>query len=425
MSGTIFALATPPGRSGVAVIRISGPEAVDTAQKICTVPAAGQFCLSNIKDSGGGLIDRGLILYFAHGASFTGEDVVEIQCHGSLAVIDKMLKTLNKLGCRDADAGEFTRRALENGALSLIEVEALADLIDAETDAQHDQAIRVFSGSLRQDLDRFGAALRQSIALLEATIDFADEDVPVDVRPQVLDTLQGVVSDVSDLLARSAQSDRVRQGFKIAILGAPNVGKSTLLNRIAGEEIAITSDIAGTTRDIVTVRLDLNGMLVELADTAGLRDTGDRVESIGVQRALSYAKDADIRVFLDDGTRFDWLLSPENGDIVLRPKTDAETDGGISGKTGAGVQALLNQISERLRLSPAADTVLIRERQKRGLSEMERGLFDAVAVLSAGGQEEVAVENLYHARRHLDFVIGRLGVEDVLDDIFLSFCIGK
>ncbi len=425
MADTIFALATPAGRSGVAVVRVSGPDAVSISDKICRIPDAGSFRLSKLRDQSGAVVDQALVLRFAKGRSFTGEDVVEFQCHGSLAVISKLTALLRELGCRDADPGEFTRRALENSALSLVEVEALADLIDAETEQQHAQAIRAFSGSLRSEIDDLAQSLRHAIALLEATIDFADEDVPVDVKPEVRERLNTVKTRLSVLDKSAASAHRVREGFKVAILGAPNVGKSTLINFIAGEDIAITSDIAGTTRDVVKVRVDLDGFLVEFADTAGLRETTDVVESIGIERAQSYARSADLRVFLQDGSGDAVPEIIGASDVVLSAKRDDGSDGGISGKTGAGVESLLALVKDRLATDQVGDTALIRERQAEGVRSALRSVDSAIDGIARDALEELIVADLYAARQSLDFVLGRLGVEDVLDDIFSSFCIGK
>ncbi|MGB0800047.1 MAG: tRNA modification GTPase, partial [Planktomarina sp.] len=240
---TIFALASAPGRAGVSVIRVSGPDAVEVCAKITTVPEAGSFKLAVIRDLDRGVIDRGLILCFAEGHSFTGEATVEFQVHGSIAVVRRLSGVLRKCGARDAEAGEFSRRALENGMMDLLEVEALADLIDAETEVQHRQAIDGISGRFRGLAELWREKLLRAMALTEATIDFADEEVPTDVWPEVGELCHSVLESVDQVLGQLRSAQIIRTGFSVAIVGKPNVGKSTLLNAIAGEEVAITSDV--------------------------------------------------------------------------------------------------------------------------------------------------------------------------------------
>ncbi|MFT6075012.1 MAG: tRNA modification GTPase, partial [Yoonia sp.] len=250
-------------------------------------------------DASGELLDEALILCFDAGKSFTGEEVVELQLHGSPAVVSAVMRVLGSNSeLRQAEAGEFTRRALENGRLDLAEVEGLADLIDAETESQRKQAVRVFSGALGALADGWRTKLIRAAALLEATIDFADEEVPFDVTPEVRELLDSVASEMQREADGVRAAERVRDGFEVAIIGAPNVGKSTLLNMLAGRDVAITSEIAGTTRDVIEVRMDLNGLPVTLLDTAGLRETDDIVEGLGVARAQERAERADLRIHL-------------------------------------------------------------------------------------------------------------------------------
>ncbi len=287
---TIFAQASAPGRAGVAVIRISGPRAFAIAEKITGKrPKGRESALRNLRGAEGEVIDQALMLSFPGPNSFTGEDVVELQVHGSIAVVRAMLSLLATLPeTRMAEAGEFTRRALENEKLDLVQVEGLADLIEAETEAQRKQALRVLSGHLGARIEDWRKDLIRAAALLEATIDFADEEVPVDVTPEV-DALLTKVGEELQAEARGTYvAERVRNGFEVAIIGAPNAGKSTLLNALAGRDAAITSEIAGTTRDVIEVRMDLGGLPVTLLDTAGLRDSDERLrpsESSGPSNA--------------------------------------------------------------------------------------------------------------------------------------------
>ena len=423
---TIFALATAPGRAGIAVLRLSGARAHDAAAALAgPLPEHGRS-LRILRDAGGEPLDQALVLTFAPGRSFTGEAVAELHVHGSPAVTAAALRALRALpGLRPAEAGEFTRRALENGRLDLAQVEGLADLIDAETEAQRRQALRVFAGALGQRAQDWRARALRAVALLEATIDFADEDVPVDVLPEVLELAGGL----SEELRREAQgarlAERLRDGFEVAILGPPNAGKSTLLNRLAGREAAITSEIAGTTRDVLEVRMDLQGLPVTLLDTAGLREAQDPIEAIGIRRARERAAQADLRVHLVPPG--DSAPEPGPSDLVARAKADLAPASGlaVSGATGEGVDALVAEIAARLSARTAALGVGLRERHARAMTAAADLLDEAQALLAADAPVEVAAETLRHGLRQLDALVGRVGVEDILGEIFSSFCIGK
>ena len=424
---TIFALATAQGRAGVAVVRLSGPDAVRAAQDLMSdVPLTRG--VRKILDSDGVLLDEALILRFSAGASFTGEDVIELQLHGSPAVVAAVLRVLGDHPLlRQADAGEFTRRALENGRLDVAQVEGLADLIDAETEGQRKQALRVFSGELGQRAEDWRRKLIRATALLEATIDFADEEVPVDTRPEVTELIMNVRESMIREHDGVRIAERVRDGFEVAIVGAPNVGKSTLLNRIAGRDAAITSEIAGTTRDVIEVRFDLDGLPVTFLDTAGLRESEDTIEMIGIARAKDRASAADLRVYLlleDEQTQVDIV----DGDIVARAKADEQIADsfGISGKTGAGVDQLIEMIGVELRQRVASVGVAMRERHRVALKQGVDGLNVAIDALgNPFGMSDLIAEDLRTAIRAVDSLVGRVDVEHVLDEIFLSFCIGK
>ena len=338
MMDTIFALATAKGRAGVAVVRLSGPKAVNAAQRLMgDVPVNRGVRV--LRDQAGQLLDEAFVLRFSEGKSFTGEEVIELHLHGSPAVLSAVLFELgNDPVLRHAEAGEFTRRALDNGRLDLAQVEGLADLIDAETESQRKQAVRVFSGALGTLADGWRVKLIRAAALLEATIDFADEEVPVNVAPEVRELIATVKTEMRHEAEGVRIAERLRDGFEVAIIGAPNVGKSTLLNRLAGRDVAITSEIAGTTRDVIEVRLDLDGIAVTLLDTAGMRDTDDIVEGLGVQRAKERAARADIRVHMllsDDPLPQDI----DESDILVQAKSDlGHRDGlAVSGQSGAGI----------------------------------------------------------------------------------------
>lgn len=426
---TIFALATARGRAGVAVVRISGPGAFAACRALCgALPEPRVASLRSLRDSDGVLLDRGLALTFPGPESFTGEDVAELHLHGSTAVIASVLRCLgSQSGLRHAEPGEFTRRALENGRLDLTEVEGLADLIEAETEAQRRQALQVLSGALGDRVDGWRRALVRSAALLEASIDFADEEVPEDVSEEVIANLRDVSRQLSKELAGLSAAERIRSGFEVALVGAPNVGKSTLLNMIAGRDAAITSEIAGTTRDVIEVRLDLDGLAVTFLDTAGVRETDDVVESIGVKRTQERAARADVRVFLtEDGTT---VLPSEPDDIVVRAKGDLGGSGfadAVSGLTGDGVDQLLSRISDLLQARVSSAGLATRERHRHALTAALEGLEGSLPLVQAGQDRyDIAAEEIRTGIRALEMLIGHVDVEDYLDEIFRSFCIGK
>lgn len=422
---TIFALASARGRAGVAVIRISGPLAWDTVRDLAGAVPEPRVASLRVLREGGEVLDQALVLCFAKDASFTGEDVAELHLHGSTATIAAVLRVLgDRPGLRMAEAGEFTRRALENGCLDLAQVEGLSDLIEAETEAQRKQAMRVLSGAVGARAEGWRRQLIRAAALIEATIDFADEEVPVDVAPEVTALLDAVITDLAAEAEGAKVSERIRDGFEVAIVGLPNAGKSTLLNALAGREAAITSEHAGTTRDVIEVRMDLAGLPVTILDTAGLRETGDAVEAIGVERALARAKAADLRVFLIAEDGLPEGLAPLPEDIVLRGKADM--GGGVSGKTGAGLAELIARVTATLETRAAGAAVVTRERHRLAILRALKALVSArVEVLKGSDRAELAAEDMRHAIRALDSLVGRVDVEHLLGEIFASFCIGK
>ncbi|KMK65411.1 tRNA uridine-5-carboxymethylaminomethyl(34) synthesis GTPase MnmE [Puniceibacterium sp. IMCC21224] len=425
---TIFALATAQGKSGVAVVRVSGSLAWFVAGKMGgSLPSPRVAALRVLKASDGGFLDEALVLLFEEGRSFTGEQVVEFHLHGSVAVVRAVLSELGKFdGIRQAEAGEFTRRALENGRLDLTQVEGLADLIESETEAQRRQALRVLSGDLGKRVSSWRLDLIRAASLLEAVIDFADEDVPVDVTDEVLELLASVLIGVRQELQGFSGAERIRSGFEVAIVGAPNVGKSTLLNALAGRDAAITSDIAGTTRDVIEVRMDIGGLPVTLLDTAGLRDTVDEIEALGVGRARARAATADLRVFLvEPGQAPD--MTPEKDDLVIQSKADLRVDGlGVSGLTGVGLTQLISDIQARLSGRIGQTSLITRERHRVALREGVDGLETAMQVVGRGPNEyDIAAEEVRIVIRRLSSLVGHVDVESLLDEIFASFCVGK
>ncbi|MBS8224898.1 tRNA uridine-5-carboxymethylaminomethyl(34) synthesis GTPase MnmE [Vannielia litorea] len=424
---TIVAQATAPGRAGVSVIRISGPGAKPALVRLAgRVPEARRATLMPLHGDSG-LLDTALVLVFDKDASFTGEDVVELQTHGSIAVTRALLTALTAFdGLRLAEPGEFTRRALENDRLDLSQVEGLADLIEAETEAQRRLAQATFSGALAKKVEAWRAQLIRAAALLEAMIDFADEEVPEDTTFEVLSLVDDLTTAFESEAGGVAAAERIREGFEVAIIGAPNAGKSTLLNRLAGRDAAITSEVAGTTRDVIEVRMDIVGLPVTLLDTAGLRDTEDSVEAIGVERAKARAAAADLRIFLGAPIG----IAPQPGDILAHPKADQSgaPEGllGVSGLTGTGVDSLLARISAELSGRLPAQTTATHARHRAALEAASDALRAARIEVEAGPERaEFAAEELRTALRRVEGLTGRIGVEDLLGEIFSSFCIGK
>ncbi len=449
---TIFALSSAPGRAGVAVLRISGPGAGPALTALAgACPPARHARLARLVDPGSGTaIDRGLVLWFPGPASFTGEDMAELQLHGGRAVIAAAVAALAALpGLRPAEPGEFTRRAFDRGKLDLSEVEGLADLIDAETEAQRRQALRQMEGALSRQLAAWRAALIAALAQAEAAIDFPDEDLPEGIDDRNTHDILCVYKEIAEYLVDSHRGERLRDGICVALVGAPNVGKSSLLNAFARRPVAIVSETPGTTRDVVEVHLDLDGYPVSLADTAGLRELDsepekagqDSVEAEGVRRARARAAAADFKLAIFDlqaGPDFDpatrdlldgdCLVVFNKSDLVAAAERD-NLDGypalTVSAKTGAGMAALEARLAEevaaRLDAGPGEAVPLTRARHRRALEDC----VAALARAGGAGRPELVAEDLRLALRALGRIAGRVDVEDVLDAIFREFCIGK
>ncbi|MDA8585845.1 tRNA uridine-5-carboxymethylaminomethyl(34) synthesis GTPase MnmE [Rhodobacteraceae bacterium] len=423
---TIFALSSARGKSGVAVIRLSGPEAGATLVRLSgDLPVPRKAALRILSDNDE-VLDQALVLWLPGPESFTGEDVVEFHVHGAIATVNVVLRVLgDQAGLRLAEPGEFTRRALENERLDLAQVEGLSDLVEAETEAQRKQALRVLSGALGDRAGGWRVRLIRAAALLEATIDFADEEVPMDVMPEVRVLMQGVSSELA-IEARGVQAaERIRDGFEVAIVGAPNVGKSTLLNALAGREAAITSNIAGTTRDVIEVRMDLRGLPVTILDTAGMREATDQIEALGIDLARARADASDLRVVLKATVDEAPVVDVRDDDIVVISKADLGI-GDVSAKTGVGLDALVVDIADRLENRAASAGIAIRERHRVAMLRAIDALGIAMDRLDSSPElAEFVAEDLRTAIRALDSLVGRVDVEHVLGEIFASFCIGK
>ncbi len=436
---TIVALSSGAGKAGIAVIRASGPQAGACIRHLAgaDVPPR-RAALRALRDGPGGeTVDSGLVLWLPGPGSVTGEDVAEFQVHGSPAVVGKLLPVLCGLdGVRPAEPGEFTRRAFENGRMDLSEAEGLADLIDAETEAQRVQAQRQMEGAFAERCAEWGAQLRRSLAWLEAAIDFPDEALPEDLAARVRPEIEAVAAGLADWLAAPDRGRMVREGFRVAIVGAPNVGKSSLLNRIARRDAAIVAETAGTTRDVIEVRADLAGYSVIFADTAGLRDgeAAGEIEREGMARARFQAGNADLVLHVVDASVADaggpaedvgadpaLVLTVANKTDLAPPPPGA--DFGVSARTGAGIDGLLAAIEARTAAAMGAGEhpALTRLRHRQCLEDAAAALERALAATEA----ELTAEDLRLALRAMDRLIGRTDVEDLLDLIFRDFCIGK
>ena len=438
---TIFALASASGRAGIAVFRISGPRAEDLFQRLCrcTVPDPWHAIRVRLHDPmTGAEIDDGLALWFAAPRSFTGEDVVELSLHGGRANIAAILDLLSKFpGYRLAEPGEFTKRAFLNEKFDLTAAEGLADLVDAETEAQRRQARRQMAGDLGRLYEGWRGRLLRALAHIEAEIDFVEEDLPADVTSRLKAEISYLIKGIDSHLADRHRGERLREGVSIAIIGAPNVGKSSLLNALAKRDVAIVAARAGTTRDVIEVHLDLGGYPVILADTAGLRESADDIEAEGIRRARARAQEADLKLALFDGTasvmdQQTYDIIDENT-IVVISKWDLDVAKQppdlvglpVSAKTGAGMQELLNcmenEVSKRFDMSFAP--IITRIRHRTALIECRDALNRALTLNN--GHLELLAEDLRLAARALGRITGRVGVEDMLDIIFQEFCIGK
>lgn len=436
---TIFANASGFGRTAIAVIRISGPQTRTVLTTLAGgVPPERRLSLRSLRDpTSGEVLDQALVAWMPAPYSFTGEDQAELHIHGGLAVRSAVLHSLSQIsGCRAAEPGEFTKRAFLNGRMDLSRVEGLADLIDAETEAQRRQALRQLEGRLGGLVETWRERLIEALALLEAALDFADEgDVPQTLEREAAAIAHELAGAMALALADGARGERLREGFMVVLAGAPNAGKSTLLNAIARREVAIVSPVPGTTRDVIEVRCDLGGLPVILADTAGLRDSTDLIERQGVERARERAESADLVLWLEgpDATgreREEHLAGGRS--LRVRTKADlashepmAAYDLVVSATTGQGLPELITRIRDEADAAlTGADPVITRARHRRALERAEEALRRVAHALPQG-QTELAAEDVRLAARALGEITGRVDVEDVLDRLFATFCIGK
>ncbi|HEU6442743.1 MAG TPA: tRNA uridine-5-carboxymethylaminomethyl(34) synthesis GTPase MnmE [Microvirga sp.] len=431
---TIFATASGHGRAAVCIVRISGPQSWTILETLAgSVPEPRRAAVRILREPGSGEpLDQALVLWMPGPRSFTGEDQAELHIHGGLATRAAVLKALGAIpDCRPAEAGEFTRRAFLNGRMDLSQVEGLADVIDAETEAQRRQAMLQLEGRLGDTAERWREEILQALALLEASLDFSDEgDVPEDLEADILHRLDRLHGEIGRALANRS-GERLREGLTVVLAGPPNAGKSTLLNALARRDVAIVSPIAGTTRDIIEVHCDLGGLPVVIVDTAGLRESGDAIEQEGVSRARARAQDADLVL---------WLVPPGDEETtppparrLLRVGTKADVSRNrhdcdllISASTGEGLTELIAALEHEAEAALGqGDALLTRERHRRALERAHDSLVAGRELLATGGPLELAAEEVRLASRAVGEISGRVDVEDVLDRLFSSFCIGK
>jgi tRNA modification GTPase len=445
MTDTIYAPATAAGRSAVAVVRVSGPATREAVRRLAgRVPQARHASLKTLRDASGEVIDQALVLIFDGPGSYTGEDAAEFHVHGGPAVVAALIQALDVQGLRLADPGEFTRRAFENGKLDLAQAEGVADLIDAETEAQRRQALEQLGGRLSDVQARWTEALLEALAMLEAAVDFPDEEVPQDVAARARPALERLIAELEVAAADAERGERIRGGYRIALIGAPNAGKSTLLNALAERDAAIVTATPGTTRDIIEVPLVLCGYKALMADTAGLRETEDEIEAEGVRRARAWAAAADLRLWLVDGSADAVGTVPMElrpGDLCLITKCDlifgavgvwaaaqgerlALSTAEITAKGPSDLAWVRSMLEERIvdALAGAEPPAATRLRHQELLSEAADRLRHA---LMQDERLELAAEDVRLAARALDRITGRIDPEQVLGRIFSTFCIGK
>ena len=435
-SDTIYAPATVPGRAAIAIVRLSGPETGPALRSLVgALPPPRVARHARVRDPQTSEdLDDGLALWFPGPGSFTGEDVAELHLHGSRAVLAAVMATLSRQGLRLAEPGEFTRRAFLNGKLDLTQAEAVADLAAAETEAQRRQALRQLEGGLGALYRGWSERLLRLLAHLEAAIDFPDEELPPEIEARVADESAALLREIEGHLADDRRGERLRDGIAVAIVGPPNAGKSSLLNRLARREAAITSPIAGTTRDVIEVAIDLAGYPVVVADTAGLRDSADVIEQEGLRRALARAEAAELRLFVFDASRIEDAAGaaqwPGPDTFLVANKIDLVSDRArfpsdalaISALTGEGLPQLIETLAARVaeRYDIAAP-LLTRARHREALETAAVALSRALSA----GLPELRAEDLRLGWRSLGRITGRVDVEDLLDMIFRDFCLGK
>jgi len=442
---TIYALSSGSGISGVAVIRVSGKNTREVIKKLTKsyLPVPRVATLKKFNKSGGKeLIDEGVIIWFPGPNSYTGEDLAEFHVHGSRAVINAMHLSISKIkNCRLAEPGEFTKRAFQNGRINLLKAESIADLISAETEIQRKQAVKIMSGKTSAKFNSWREKLLKTLSYVEAKIDFPDEDLPKNIINEVQKISSIVIKEIKKTLDDQKVGERIREGFKIAIVGPPNSGKSSLLNYFSKREIAIVSEIAGTTRDVIETHLNLDGYPVILSDTAGIRSSKNEIEKKGIKIALKRAEDADLRLIIVSGKKVDFtgvlkkllaknaILVVNKSDLVrgkLNSKFKKYEHVLISIKKDSNLNKLITKIKSKLKnkFTTTEDILITRERHRQNLINCVQHLEKFQKNKSVQDFDKAA-EDLRLATRHLGMIVGKVDVEELLGSIFNDFCIGK
>ena len=442
---TIYALSSGPGVSGIAVIRISGPETSKAIELLTgkNVPKPRVATLRNInKINTSELIDEGIILWFPGPESYTGEDMAEIQVHGSKAVIDALHTSISHIeNCRLAEPGEFTKLALQNGKINLLKAESIADLISSETEIQRQQAIKIMNGKSADQFNFLREKLLKILSHVEAKIDFPDEDLPNDISKEIKKSSDDVLKNIEKILNDQKVGERIREGFKIAILGPTNAGKSSLLNHLSNRDVAIVSEIAGTTRDVIEIHLNIDGYPVIVSDTAGIRDSKNEIEKKGIKLSLNRAEEADLKLVVVDAKNLDFTdvlkgLFDENAILVINksdllkgdidPEIKKLNHVLISIKENLNTDELILKIKNNLKnkFITSDDILITRERHRQHLEQCLEHLKNFNKKNEVEDFDKAA-EDLRLATRHLGMIVGKVDVEEILGSIFNDFCIGK
>ena len=442
---TIYALSSGPGISGVAVVRISGPDSSKILKLLTKhdLPVARVATLRKINNiNTSELIDEGLILWFPGPQSYTGEDMVEIHIHGGKAVVEALLNTLsNEKNCRLAEPGEFTKLAFQNGKINLLKAESIGDLISAETEIQRSQAIKIMNGNSSKKFNELRNKLLGVLSFVEAKIDFPEEDLPDENIKKIKEDSSVVLKDIKKILNDQKVGEIIREGFKIAIIGPTNAGKSSLLNNLSNREVAIVSEVAGTTRDVIETHLNIDGYPVTISDTAGIRDSNDEIEKKGIKLSLKKAEDADLKLIVVDAKSIDFrgflseLLKKDailviNKSDLLKEKLDSEVSRFnhvlISLKDNLNIDILISKIKKNLenKFVSEEDILITRERHRQHLIQCAEHLKN---FLDKNDKKDFdkAAEDLRLATRQLGMIVGKVDVEEILGSIFNDFCIGK
>ena len=442
---TIYALSTGPGISGIAIVRVSGEDTKKVIKLLTNeaLPEPRVATLRKInKINTSELIDEGIILWFPGPESYTGEDMVEFHIHGSKAVIDALHHSISKVeNCRLAEAGEFTKLAFQNGKINLLKAESIADLISAETEIQRQQAIKIMNGKSADKFNSLREKLLKILSHVEAKIDFPDEDLPEDIFKNIKKISNEVILNIKKILDDQKVGERIREGFKIAIIGPTNAGKSSLLNHLSNRDAAIVSEIAGTTRDVIETHLNIDGYPVVVSDTAGIRDSKNEIEKKGIKLALDKAENADLKLIVIDAKSIDFKgvlkeLMDENAILVINKSDLLKEDLNseiknyehvlISVKNNLNLEDLILKIKNKLKnkFITSEDILITRERHRQHLEQSLNYLKNFEEKNEAEDFDKAA-EDLRLATRHLGMIVGKVDVEEILGSIFNDFCIGK